>query len=131
MCHRHNYLRSDIVKNEIVNDNEGCMDLVKDSMKITDSKSSDVYSVTPRKSPETPVIVFLAQSGGQRNLCYFPREDLWRKAPAKLRSSGFNAISCGDKLYLILQMQPFVWRYNCVVRYDSFANCMTNLPYEE
>jgi len=32
------YLHSDIVTNDLVNDNEGCMDLVKDAIKVIDSE---------------------------------------------------------------------------------------------
>ena len=49
------YLLSDIVTNDLVNDNEGCIDLVRDA------KNSHHLRVKPRKSLNLPVIVVRAE----------------------------------------------------------------------
>ena len=51
------FLRSDIVTNDLVNRNEGCMDLVKDAVRFIDSESFHHLRVKPRKSLEIPVVV--------------------------------------------------------------------------
>ena len=53
------YLPSNIMTNELVEDNEGCLDLVKDAIKLIDSTKCDYHSVTPRKSLEVPVLLLL------------------------------------------------------------------------
>ena len=51
------YLHSNIMINDLVNDNEGCMDLVKTAMRNTDSKDHQHLIVRPRKSLKIPVIL--------------------------------------------------------------------------
>ena len=68
------YMNSDIATNDLVKGDEVCMNLVKHTMMLLDSKKFDVFLVTPRKSLETPVIVVSVQ---EQVLCYFPRSDTW------------------------------------------------------
>ena len=80
------FLSSDVVTNDLVRENEGCLDLVKDTMRSIDSKNCDDVFVPARKSLETPAIV-MANRGADL-LCYFPGEDkLYRlcEIPAKYR----------------------------------------------
>ena len=114
------YLRREIVTNEFVKNN-ACLDLVKDAIKLIDSKSIDNLTVTPRKSLETPLIVVCVD---KHILCYFPREDKWcRFRDAKPPSS--KIFSFHGQLYFINQTHCKLTRYN------SLSNRWTTLPYKE
>ena len=97
----HDYLHSDIMTNVLVNDNEGCMDLVKHAVKIVNSEKFYPLDVKPRTSLEIPVIVVHMH---QINICYaeqyfyYPRQDTWSPIIA---SSGTpeRAVSCHGRLY--------------------------------
>jgi len=89
------FLQNDIVTNDLVNDNEGCMDLVKDAMKLIDSGILHFFGTKPRKSLETSVIVFYPKDccsqNNQSAVCYFPQEDKWSSftlPPAPLNVEG-------------------------------------------
>ena len=68
----HDYLRSDVVTNDLVKGNEGCLDLARDAMNLIDSKNYHSLFIRPRKSLETAVIVVSVK---EHILGYFPRED--------------------------------------------------------
>ncbi|XP_078346804.1 kelch-like protein 40, partial [Oculina patagonica] len=71
------YLSCDIVANDLVKENEGCLNLVKDAMNLIDFKNCASLSFPPRNSLETqPAIVI---SNGAEFVCYFPDEDRWCK----------------------------------------------------
>ena len=121
------FLRNEIVTNDLVNDNEGCMDLVKDAVKLTDSGILHFYSTKPRKSLETSVIVFYDFNQNNHNnqslVYYFPQEGKWSRftlppggPPGQLRRKK-DMISCRDKLYFYTSTSLLV--------YDSFSNCWT------
>ena len=118
------FLQNDIVTNDLVNDNEGCMDLVKDAMKLTDSEILHFYSTKPRKSLETSVIVFSQNDRWRQNnqsvlVCYFPQEDKWSTftlPPGPLKDDRGVASACRDKLY-------FFGEHTSLLVYDSFSNC--------
>ena len=126
------YLLSDVVTNDLVNDNEGCMDLVKNAMKFIDSQSCHHVSVKPRKSLEIPVAVVNVKSNWQQYqfLLYFPREDKWSQrfqcgTVPLFSANDERVIFCHGKLFFISQKDK---RLLC---YDSFSNCWTQLPYKE
>ena len=100
------YLHSDIVTNDLVNDNEGCMDLVKDAIKVIDSEEYRHLSVSPRKSLEFPAIVMTT---GDKMVCYHPRDNTWSLFPgiAPPDIPG-QAICCQGKLYFISQKRQQV-----------------------
>ena len=85
---RDDYLHSDIMTNGLVNSNDGCMDLVKDALKFIDCKNNLHYTLTPRKSLETPVIVVYMKDDDQKDnvLCYYPREDKWTRFQSAISS---------------------------------------------
>ena len=121
------FLHNDIVTNDLVNDNEGCMDRVRDAIKFTASKDYYPISVAPRKSLETPVLVLCVEGfQGEQKLCYFPRKDTWSRFPgAAWPTSTGKVISCGGKMYFISQRESKMFLY------DSFSDCWRSLPYEE
>ena len=122
------FLHRDIVTNDLVNDYGGCMDLVKHAMKLVDSKDLEQFSVKPRKSLETPVIVVCVKCVGeedQKLCCYHPHKDIWSRFPDTLPPKTERVISCHGKLYFVSQRDSKLYCY------DSFSNCWTSLPYEE
>ena len=128
------FLQNDIVKNDLVNGNKGCMDLVKDAlMKLTDSEILDFYTLNtkPRKSLETSVIVTvfygikinpnLPQYNQSILVCYFPQEEKWSAFTLpreQLTSVWEMASACRGKLYFY----PFLSHERRLV-YDSFSHC--------
>ena len=128
------YLHCHIVTNDLVND--CCMDLVKVAMEFTNSNNYHYFSVKPRKSLETPVIVVCKEEGGfksrvprftywEDNLLYYPREETWAWSRGTVPPNTENVVSCQGKLYFI---SPEDKRISC---YDSFSNTWISLPYEE
>ena len=124
------YLSSTIAWNELVKDNEDCLDLVKNAMKFLDSKDyNNLTSVKPRKSLETHAIV-----AGVENhlLCYFPGEDRWSRLGDNSSFSGYLA-SGHCKLYSICP--SLTGRFSIcrpqMQSYDPLCNYWTSLPYEE
>ena len=82
------FLLSDIVTNDLVNDNEGCMDLLKDTMKFTDAKNYYHVIAKPRKSLTTTAIAVRMHGHEQEDqflACYNPREDAWLGSMAQYR----------------------------------------------
>ena len=70
------FLRHDVVTNELVKDNNSCLTLVNAAINLLDSKNFESLSVPPRKSLETSVVVVNA---GNNVLCYALRENSWCK----------------------------------------------------
>ena len=70
------FLCSDVVTNDLVKDNEGCLYLVKEAINVIDTKNFDNLPHnlhdTPRKSLESSVLVTYR---GKYIMCYFPREN--------------------------------------------------------
>ena len=120
------FLRSDIVTNDLVNDNEGCMDLVKDAVKFIDSKSFHHLRVKPRKSLEISVIAVSCVTRRQADeiLCYYPRVDKWSRfrgtVPRYLnyKYDRNNVVSCHGNLYLVSQRSS----PRSLLSYDSFSS---------
>ena len=83
------FLSSNILKNDLVKDNESCLNRVIDAINIIDSQDYGNVSISPRKSLETSVIVATGEVttnfrsncklSNQPVLCYFPGEDAWCK----------------------------------------------------
>ena len=122
------FLHSDIVTNDLVNRNKGCMNLVKDAVKFIDSKSFHHLRVKPRKSLEIPVIVVGCKD--DEILCYYPRADKWSRfrgtVPRYLRYSGYtnNVASCHGNLYFVSQ------GCRSSLSYDSFSSKWESFPNE-
>ena len=118
-----------IMTNDLVNDNEGCMDLVKEAMQLIDSEDYGHISVMPRKSLETPVIVVRLEGFTQDDqiLCYYPREDRWTRFQGIAPSNGNGkVISSNGKLYFVSQRDRT--QTHCSLScYDSCSNCWTLL----
>ena len=103
------FLSSDIRKNDLVKDNESCLNRVVDAIKLIDSRNYGNFSNSPRKSLETSVILVTSEvipneSGRicQTNLCYFPRERRWCKLGKMSREyPGKEGFFCRGKLHFV------------------------------
>ena len=122
------FLRHDIVTNELVKDNNSCLTLVKDAINLLDSKNFESLSVPPRKSLETPVVVV---NVGKDVLCYILREHSWCKLgeiPAELIRR-HNFVSCDGQLYGTVRQMPYYRpRSFKQVTYNPYSNSCTELP---
>ncbi|XP_078345834.1 kelch-like protein 28 [Oculina patagonica] len=113
------FLNSDVVTNDLVKDNEGCLDLVKDALDSIDSKNCDNLSVPARKSLETPAIVIHTWA---ELLCYLPREDSWCRLGQI--PTYYTFLPCGGKLYGVEQ-----GRYlSDMISYNPYTKSWTRLP---
>ena len=124
------YLVSDVVTNELVNKDENCLDLVKEAMKVIESKDYHHQSVRPRKSLETPVAVICLsgfKDGEHIVCCYYPSEDMWSKFQGTIPSDTADVISCRGKLYFISSLDDSI----SLLCYDSFTNCWTTMSHKE
>ena len=119
------YIHSDIVTNDLVNENEGCLDLVKRAVKLIDSKNSDQLTVKPRKSLETPVLVICMSYEPNQIICYNVRENTWSRLRGTIPQYTEEVLSCRGKLYILSTSD------RRIVCYDPFINCWTSLPFEE
>ena len=91
------FLSREILKNDLVKDNESCVKRVVDAIHLIDSRNYDNLPLSCRKSLESDVIVVTYLSNKNRPnmgsnsgnwglintaqpiVCYFPREDRWCK----------------------------------------------------
>ena len=127
------YLCSDIVTNDFVTSNEGCLNVVEDAVMLIDSKNYNSFPVTPRKSLETPAIVACSEKHVH---CYFPREDKWCRLGDGLTLHLYRnqlASPCHGKLFSV---RPPYWgrRFRAptpvqLQLFDLFSNTWTSLPY--
>ncbi len=114
----------------LVNDNEGCLDLVEDAMRLLESRNYDRLRVTPRKSLEVPVIVACSPAKG-RIQYYFPRKDRWYslgEMPFSFVSS-YLVGSCHGKIYGI-QYEFASYRHR-MASFNPYTNKWMLLPSNE
>ena len=121
------YLHSDVMTNDLVSSNDGCMALVKDALKFSDCKNNYHYTVMPRKSLETPVIVICMKDDDHKDniLCYSPREDKWSMFKDTVPSKNGIVTSCRGKLYFLSHEDKRILLYN------PYSICWRSLPLEE
>ncbi|KAL9974795.1 hypothetical protein ACROYT_G011880 [Oculina patagonica] len=126
------FLCSEIWTNGLVSDNdEGCLDLVEDAMRLLESRNYDRLPVTPRKSLEVPVIVACSPAKGRHIQHYFPREDRWYS----LGEMPFSFVSsylvgpCHGKIYGI-QYEFASYRHR-MVSFNPYTNKWMLLPSKE
>ncbi|KAL9950816.1 hypothetical protein ACROYT_G043379 [Oculina patagonica] len=89
----------DVVTNELVRENFGCLKLVSDAIKLTSFTSENDLRQSPRKGLETRAIV---ACGGKYTFCYLPEKDEWKRLPDGLsenRDYETKMINFHDKLY--------------------------------
>ena len=89
----------DVVTNELVRENCGCLKLTIDAIKLTGFTSENDFLQSPRKGIETRAIV---ACGGKYTLCYLPEKDEWKRLADGLsdnRDYRTNMINFRDQLY--------------------------------
>ncbi len=128
------YLLNDIVTNDLVNDNACCLELVKSALKAIESKNSENVSFPPpRKSLQTSVIVVKIPGEGRGTkqfMCYVPRTNTWYKlCDISLRASLEQMVSCHGTLYTLFKKWSEERVYK-LLRYDSFFDRWTDVPYK-
>ena len=123
------YLHSDIMTNDLVNANEGCMVLVKEAIKLINSESYSHLTVKPRKSLEIPVLLICTSYEPNQIVCYNTREDKWFRLRGTIPQYTDYVISCRGKLY-ITYSDPYSGDRKLLC-YDSSCNCWTSLPFDE
>ena len=89
----------DVVTNELVRENSGCLKLTLDAIKLTSFTSENDFLQSPRKGIETHAIV---GCGGKYTFCYLPEKDEWKRLADGLsenRNYRTNMINYRDQLY--------------------------------
>ena len=122
------FLCSGLLANDLVNNNEQCLHLVMNAVKLSVSQNHYDRNVRPRKSLEISALLICVRDDRQQDqlLCYSPTEDEWSCFPSTVPSiNNGEVISCDDKLYFISQSD------GKLLCYDSFYNCWTSLPFIE
>ena len=125
------FLQSDVVTNELVNNNEHCMNLVRDAIEFIDSKKNRLFLVKPRESYSVSTLVIVTRLRGVLPeedffVCYYPREEKWTKFPAEVHVPPTeHVVSCHGIIYFICQPEG---KQCC---FDSFFNSWTTLPFKE
>ena len=123
------FLYSDIVTNDFVNNNQDSMDLVKVVMKYSfiGSIGYPQFRFKARNSLETPVFVITIPRK-QHHLCYNIREDTWSQTTfrgrALLPMEDGEVFYSHDKFYFLSAPQSGA---RSLERYDSVLKCWTPL----
>ena len=88
----------DVVTNELVRENSGCLNLALDAIKLGSSTSENDLTQSPRKGIDTRAIV---ACGGKYTFCYLPEKDEWKRLPDGLSESNCNTqmMNFRDQLY--------------------------------
>ena len=119
------FLSGDVVTSDLVKNNEGCLDLVKDAMNFIDSKNRDYLSAPPRKSLETAAVVMRVGADLQ---CYFPGENTWCRLgeiPSEFDDIKCDKLfPCAGKLYSAREAQNTLR----MIRYSPYGNSWMQLP---
>ena len=123
------FLRHDIVTNELVKDNNNCLTLVKDAINLLDCKNFESLSVPPRKSLEIPVVVV---NVGKDVLCYILRENIWCKLGEIPTESimQHDFVPCDGQLHgtaRYMSNNP-LYSFKQQVTYNPYSNSCTELP---
>ena len=119
------FLLSEIMTNDLVNDNEGCADLVKNAMNFVDPKDYFRLSIRPRKSLENPVLVVRVQIRNLKDqvLCYNLREKSWSRFRELAPPGPGRVVSCHGNIFFVLQNRGLSHQH------DSLSNSWTSLTF--
>ena len=118
--------------NDILNDNEDCLDLVADAMRFIESKNYDNIQLAPRKSLQDTVIVACSFHKGDDIQCFIPRENRWHslsEVPISFKTSHTRFAPCNGKIYSVLT--ETLYGYSQMASYSLCSNNWMLLPYNE
>ncbi|CAH3157294.1 unnamed protein product, partial [Porites lobata] len=130
------FLYSDVMTTEFVISDEHSVGLVKDALKVIESKDFQQRSIRPRKSLEMPVMVICVQGFSKQEdnmlCCYYPLEDKWSKFNGTVPPNIGEIVPCHGKLYFHLFPHEDVGvRERRLLCYDPLSNCWSSFPYED
>ena len=130
------FLYSDVMTSEFVISDEHSVGLVKDALKVIESKDFQQRSIRPRKSLEMPVMVICVQGFSKQEdnmlCCYYPLEDKWSKFNGTVPPNIGEIVPCHGKLYFHLFPHEDVGvRERRLLCYDPLSNCWSSFPYED
>ena len=114
-----------VVTNELVRDNAGCLRLVSDAIRQTTFSSDDDLPQSPRKGLDTRAIVACE---GEYAFCYFPQKDEWKRLPRCNRSAEERRIN----IHMVrFRDQLFMFSFfDRVERYDPVFNGWSSFPFD-
>jgi len=121
------YLHSDILTDDLVTENEGCMDLVRDAMKFIDSGNYHHPGVKPTKSLETSVIVVCRKVLERKRKFYVTILTRITGLVFLAKYPSIQAKLSPVEVSSILYPNGKTG----LLGYDSFSNSWISLPYEE
>ena len=112
----------DVVTNEVVRENSGCLKLVSDAIKLTTfATEDDDLPQSPRKGLETRTIVVC---GERYTFCYLPEKDEWKRLADGLsenRNCRTQMMNYRDQLY--------TFHFGKAERYDPVFNGWSTLDF--
>ena len=115
-----------VVTNELVRDNVGCLSLVLDAIRQTTFSSDDDLPQSPRKGLDTHAIV---ACGGDYALCYVPQKDEWKSLPTCNRFAK-DRIDILSTHMIRFRDQLFVFpSLGCAERYDPVFDGWSSFPF--
>ena len=110
----------DVVTNELVRENCGCLKLTLDAIKLTGFTCENDFLQSPRKGTKTRAIV---ACGGKYTFCYLPEKDEWKRLADGLsekRNYRTQMVNYRDQLYTFR-------RHGEAERYDPVFNGWSTL----
>ena len=115
-----------VVTNEFVRDNAGCLRLVSDAIRQTTFSSDDDLPQSPRKGLDTRAIVACE---GEYAFCYFPQKDEWKMLPTCERSTKERRTNIPSTHMIRFRDQLFMFSFfDRVERYDPVFNGWSSFP---
>ncbi|XP_068671603.1 kelch-like protein 2 [Montipora foliosa] len=123
----YDYLMNNMETNDFLKSNQVCLKLLRTSLKSKSKAKDHMWqkAVKPRRSLEVPVMLFFERGERANNLCYFPRENAWYKAPSVVPTLLDKVFSSQDKLYLTAEwFEGGDYKLFC---FDPFSNRLNGL----
>ena len=115
-----------VVTNELVRDNAGCLRLVSDAIRPTTFSSDDDLPQSPRKGLDTRAIVACE---GEYAFCYFPQKDEWKMLPTCKRSTKERRTNIPSTHMIRFRDQLFMFSFfDRLERYDPVFNGWSSFP---
>lgn len=133
----HGYLERDIVTNDLVKENPGCLKLVRDAVNGVGGANDDDLQQTTRKMFEAQAIVVY---GGKAMFCYLPDKDSWyQMQDSHSEHRRYHVTSFKEKLYVFPRRRNPAYYYERSSmyaeinpeRYDPSLNSWMSLAREE
>lgn len=116
------YLKKDVVTNDLVKENSGCLKLVRDTIKRIHGTTDKDIPQSGRNWQPTHLVVL----AGNNTLCYDPDKERWyRLSNAHRLYKRYNLLSFRGNLYVIPD-----YNFRAAERYDTFCDRWVSLDWE-